>query len=467
MTTTNQLADFILQTSYSDCSNDVIDRAKKRILDSLGIAIGALGEEPVEIVKDTVVEMDEEGPCGLWGSHTGASPSQAAMYNTALVRYLDYMDSYLAPGETPHPSDNIAAAIVCGEYDEQSGEDLIEAVVVAYEIQGALAWAAPVRDRGWDHVTHTIFSATAAASKILGLDHSTVRNALGIAGTAHNALRVTRTGGINMWKGIASANTARNAVYSTFLAKNGMEGPTNVFEGQKGWKQIVSGDFEVELTPGERIHHVMCKKYVAETYAQSAIEGIVELVEREDIDPREIDAIHLDTFHGAKLIIGGGEGSRYEVQTKAQADHSLPYMLAVAALDGTVMNQQYETERIREDDVQSLLKQVTVEEDPELTERFEDGEMPARITVTTDAGQTFTTEKSDFEGHPNNPMDWDQIVDKFRAITGDVISRSQQNLIVDLVRKLEDSTLDDLVTLLQFEPHSTQTQDQSGRISHD
>ncbi len=450
MTDTDRMADFVLDVSFDKLSDDVVRRIKGRILDSIGIAIGAIGDEPVDIVLDTVQEVEDGGDCRLWGTPDSASPVQAAMYNTALVRYLDYMDSFLAPGETPHPSDNIASAIVCGEYADKSGEELIEAVAVAYEIQAMLAWNAPVRDRGWDHVTHTIFSATAAASKMLDLDKEQIRNALGIAGTAHNALRVTRTGKIGRWKGFASANTARNAVYSTLLAKNGMGGPKDVFEGEKGWKHIVAGDFDAELDPScESVKKTMAKRYVAETYAQSAVEGLLELIEEEDIDLEEIELIHLDTFHGAYQIIGGGEGGdRYEVEDKEQADHSLPYMLAVAVLDGQIMNEQYEEERIRRDDVQELLRKVTVDEDDELTERFEQGEMPAVLEVTTEDGETYTKEKSDFHGHPNNPMDWERLEQKFNDMVAEFYSEHRRKQIIEVVEHLEDYSVADLVGLL-------------------
>ncbi len=161
----------------------------------------------------------------------------------------------------------------------------------------------------------------------------------------------------------------------------------------------------------------MTKRYVAETYAQSAVEGIIELAEHEDIDPEHVDSIHLDTFAGAKLIIGGGEGSRYEVETKAQADHSLPYMLAASLIDREMTNAQYEPERIRQDDVQQLLRTVEVEEDEELTERFEAGEMPATIDVEMDDSTVYHIEKDDFAGHPNNSMSWEQVESKFDRMT--------------------------------------------------
>jgi 2-methylcitrate dehydratase len=446
MTTTAETADFITETAFDDLSADTVDELKKRILDSLGIAVGAMGAESVENVRATVEELGE-GDCSLWGGGT-ASPPDATMLNTAFVRYLDYMDSFLAPGETPHPSDNIAAAIACGEYADRSGEELLAAVGVAYEVQGELAWNAPVRNKGWDHVTHTVISATAGAAKLLGLDREATRAAIGIAGTAHNALRVTRTEGITEWKGLASANTARNAVYSAMLAKNGVEGPTNLFEGQKGWKQVVSGEFDVDYSPGEHVHDVMTKKYVAETYAQSAVEGIIELAEREDIDPGEVTEIRLDTFAGAKLIIGGGEGSRYQVETKAQADHSLPYMLAAALIDREMTNAQYEPERINRSDVQELLRKVEVEADDELTDRFEAGEMPAVVDVTMADGTTYRIEKDDFEGHPNNSMSWEQIEAKFHRMAANRYDEAHRTEIVETVLNLENHDVTDLMTLL-------------------
>jgi 2-methylcitrate dehydratase len=448
MTTTLEFAEFVRETDYDDLPTDVRDALKRRLLDSAGIAIAAEDAGPPSVVDRTIAVLESDGPCTLWRRDRGASPVQAAMHNTALVRYLDYMDSYLAPGETPHPSDNIGAVVAAGEYADATGEDLLAALAVAYEIQGELAWNAPVRDRGFDHVTHTVISAAAGAAKALGLDLEATRNAIAIAATGHNALRVTRTGGITEWKGIASANAARNAVYAAMLASRGMAGPRNVFEGQKGWQAVVSGPFEVELTPGERVHDVMTKRYVAETYAQSAVEGIVELVESQDLDPDDVSGIKLETFAGAKLIIGGGEGNRYEVASRAQADHSLPYMLAAALIDRDLSLAQYEPERIRRNDVQDLLRIVGVSEDPALTERFENGEMPAVLDVAMEDGTTYRVEKDAFRGHPTDPIGWEGLEEKFETLTEDRVDADRREEIRETIRSLEDHDVSDLTALL-------------------
>ncbi|MFT4956792.1 MAG: 2-methylcitrate dehydratase [Halobacteriales archaeon] len=449
MTTTLELAEFVQSVGYEGFTEETREELKKRLLDSIGIGIGALGHAPVDAVYETVLETNRGNDCLLWGRGETASIEGAAMHNTALTRYLDFMDSFLAPGETPHPSDNIGAIMAAGEAVDATGRELLEGIGVAYEVQGELAWNAPVRDRGWDHVTHTVISATAGVATVLGLDVETTRDAIGIAGTAHNALRVTRTGDINEWKGIASANAARNAVYAAVLARNGMEGPKNLFEGQKGWKAIVSGDFGVDLDPGcSRVHDVMTKKYVAETYAQSAVEGIIELAEDRDLDHEAVESIHLDTFGGAKLIIGGGEGSRYEVTTKAQADHSLPYMLAAALIDREMLNDQYDPDRIQSEDVQTLLRTVEVEEDESFTERFETGEMPARIEVTMDDGTAHEVEKAAFEGHPTNSMSWEQIDGKFEDMTRNRFGSGRRTDLVETIRGIETHDVADLTALL-------------------
>ncbi|QLG49934.1 MmgE/PrpD family protein [Natrinema halophilum] len=448
MTTTLEFASFATEIDYDDLSPDVRDALKRRVLDAVGIGIAAADAGPPNAVADTVADLEDNGPCALWRRGRGASPVQAAMHNTALVRYLDYMDSFLAPGETPHPSDNVGAVVAAAEYADRSGKELLAGLAVAYEIQAELAWNAPVRDRGFDHVTHTVISAAAGVSNVLGLDEAAARNAIAIAGTAHNALRVTRTGEINEWKGIASANAARNAVYSAMLAKNGMAGPRNLFEGQKGWQSVISGPFEVDLSPGERVHDVMTKRYVAETYAQSAVEGIIEVAEREDLAATDVAGIKLQTFGGAKLIIGGGEGNRYEVRNRAEADHSLPYMLAAALIDRDLSLAQYEPDRIRRDDVQELLRIVDVSENPDLTERFEAGEMPAVIDVTMDDGTTYRVEKDAFLGHPAEPIGWDALEEKLDAVTGDSLSPDGRETLLETIRSLEEHDVSDLTALL-------------------
>ena len=456
MTTAAEMAEFAVTTSFDDLSEEVVDGTKKRLLDSIAIAAGAIGAEPVEILRETVHELDQDGTTSIWGSAETTSPPLATALNGGLVRYLDFMDAYLLSGEVPHPSNNVAPSVVAAEYTDASGKELIRSIGIAYEIHYQLGKNAPLMDRGWDHGTYVCFASAAGTGVLFDLSEEALRNAIGIAGAGHNALRVTRTGDITMWKGLSASNAGRNAMYATMLANNGMEGPTDVFEGQKGWKQIISGEFEADYTACEAVTETMTKKYMAGTVAQTQLDGLEELLDREGIDGEEIARIDVDTYKRAKVIMGGtgkeGEsGNRHKVDNREQADHSLPYTMAVLALDGELGDDQYELDRIRADDVQDLLKRIHIHEDPELTERYENGEMPAVIRVETNDGTVHEIEKPYFEGHPATPMSWEHLGEKFALLAEGVYTTERQEEIVRVVRNLEEYDAQDLVDVLTVE----------------
>ncbi|MFB6263171.1 MAG: MmgE/PrpD family protein [Bradymonadaceae bacterium] len=434
----HELARFAHDADFSELDDDSVEQLKLRVLDGLGCALGALDAEPVRRVREQVDELGGSSLASLVGGGATA-PDRAALYNGFLVRYLDFNDSYLAPGETCHPSDNIAPVLAAAEYGDADGRDFLTALAVAYQVQCRLSDEAPVRDEGFDHTTQGAYAAAAGASRALGLDPERAAHAVAIAGTSLNALRVTRTGELSNWKGLAYPNTAFGAVHATWLAKHGITGPPAVFEGNKGFMHSIAGDFDLdwEGESFDRIGDTIVKKYNAEIHSQSALEGLLELRDRHDIAPERIDAIEVETFDVARDIIGGGEeGDKTDVSTKEEADHSLPYMLAVALLDGRVLPEQYATDRIQRDDVQSLLRQVEVSEHPPYSDRFPD-EMPCRVTVRLDDGTEHSVEKRDHEGFHTRPATWSSTIDKFEALTSPHVSRHDRGELIECVRNLE------------------------------
>src|SRR4029077_9913976 len=171
---------------------------------------------------------------------------RAAFYNSALVRYLDYNDSYIAKKETCHPSDNLGAVLAASEYARRNGKELLTALAIAYQVQCRLSDVAPVRAKGFDHTTQGAYAVAAGVAKALGLDEHRTAHALAICGTAFNALRVTRTGALSNWKGLAYANTAFGCTHATLLATRGITGPLEVFEGKKGFMDSIAGPFEID-----------------------------------------------------------------------------------------------------------------------------------------------------------------------------------------------------------------------------
>lgn len=445
-----QMAAFVARSKYEDLSQTAIHQAKVRILDSLGCAIGALDGEPIGIIRQQIHEFGGEGLSTLVGGGRTA-PDRAAFYNSALVRYLDFNDSYLAKGETCHPSDNLGAILAACEYADRSGRDLLTALAVAYQVLCRLCDIAPVRARGFDHTTLGSYALAAGVARALGLDPSRTANAIAISGTAFNALRVTRTGTLSHWKGLAYPNTAFGAVHAAFLARGGITGPGEVFRGNKGFMEAISGDFALDWSREdlERVRRTIVKKYNAEIHSQSTIEGVLELKQEYPFSAADIQRIDIDIFDVAYNIIGGGEeGEKITVHTKEEADHSLPYIVAVAILDGQVMPEQYLPERIEREDVQALLRKVHVRPLEEFSRCFPD-EMPSRIHMTLNNGHILTKAKRDYEGFLTHPMDWETVSRKFEQLSQARLSPRQQRAIEDAVANLENIRVRELTSLME------------------
>src|ERR1019366_1662792 len=220
------------------------------------------------------------------------------------------------------------------------------------------------------------------------------------SGTTFNALRVTRTGKLSHWKSLAYPNMAACCTRTTLLAKLGITGPLEVIEGDKGLMDAITGCFEVSWAGEDLgcVRQTTVKKYNAEIHSQTAIEAVLTLLRRYQFSSNAIERVDVEIFDVAYNIIGGGEeGDKRVVTTKEQADHSLPYVLAVAILDGQVMPEQYAPERIQRADVQTLLRKVSVQPRKLFSERFPDA-MPCRVKITLKDGRVLEQETNDYEG---------------------------------------------------------------------
>jgi 2-methylcitrate dehydratase len=449
MTKVEQLADFIVSASFKDLSEFAVRELKARVLDSLGCAIGALGSDLVESLKTLLEDFGGRTQCTLIGGGKTA-PDRAAFFNSALIRYLDFNDSYVAKGETCHPSDNLGAVLAGSEFANASGQNFLTSLALAYQVQCRLCDAAPVRHRGFDHVTLGAYSVAAGVARALGLDHRQTANALAMSGTAYNALRVTRTGRLSQWKGLAFANMAAGSTHATFLAMRGVTGPLEVFEGKKGFLDTIAGPFDIDWSHEgiDAVTRTSLKKYNSEMHSQSALECALELQREFGFSSHDILHIEIDIFDVAHNIIGGGEeGAKTEVSTKEQADHSLPYVIAVALLDGEVTPAQYAPQRIQRQDVQDLLRKVTVRPSAEYSASFPE-ELPCKVTITLSGGQILHKEGRTFPGFVSTPMAWEAVEEKFHRLAGPHAGSPLREAIVNAVASLDCIPVSELTSLL-------------------
>jgi len=444
-----RMTKFVEGSRFEALGPEARQQLKIRILDSLGCALGALGSEPTRMIRAYIDDFGNHGRCTLIGGGA-ADVDRAALYNSALIRYLDFNDSFLAKGETCHPSDNLGAILAAGEWAASSGQELMTALAVAYQIQCRLSEVAPVRARGFDHTVQGAYAAAAGISKVLGLNPFQTANAIAISGTAFNALRVTRTGKLSHWKGLAYPNLAACCVRVALLARQGVTGPLEVIEGEKGLMDAITGYFEISWDGEDLglVRRTTVKKYNAEIHSQTSIEAVLALRQRYQFTFQDIDRVKVGIFDVAYNIIGGGEeGDKTAVSTKEQADHSLPFVLAVALIDGQVMPEQYTPERIQREDVQTLLRVISVEPSPGFSKRFPK-EMPCRVEITLKDGRVIEQETSDYEGFFARPMSWETAVQKFNELAAPNASEGQRVSIVEAVAKLEQVSVRELMKQL-------------------
>jgi 2-methylcitrate dehydratase len=452
MTVAEYLSSYAHGLQFSDLPKNVIHETKRRVIDSFGCAIGAFDAEPCRIARKVAYPVQDGAT--IIGTSKKTLPDLAAFANGSMIRYLDCNDTYLSK-EPAHPSDNIAAALAIAEMENASGKDLITAIVLAYEIQCRLCDAASLRSRGWDHVTYGAFSTSLCSAKLMKLSRESMKHALGLAGTANIALRQTRVGELSMWKGCAFANAARNGVFAALLAREGMTGPAPIFEGEKGFMKLVSGQFRMQRFGGDnapfKILETYIKHFPVEYHAQSAVEAALEL--RGELQKKEgknfmssIKSIEIKSFEAAIEIIGSGS-ERWNPQTRETADHSLPYCVAAALIDGIITLNSFSLERISDKKLHGLLQKVAVVEDKEFTRDYPE-KISNRIIVHTHK-RKYAKQVDYPRGHPKNYMSDKELEEKFRSLTSGKLSEVKAETILDSLWNLEKNNLSDIMSMMK------------------
>ena len=443
------IAKFSYRTTYEDLTPERRERLKVSVLDSLACAINALGAAPtVACVEQAKQFGGSDARCTLIGGGK-ANVVYAASANTALVRYVDLMDSYLGPVSLCHPSDNVGAVLSACEHAGRSGKEFLTALAVAYQVESELTSVAPFMEEGFDLTTPLSFSIGAGASKALQLEEAKTAAAVEICGDVIPLL-VVRTTPISQWKGLNSSQAALSSMHGVFLASRGVTGPKYVIEGTNGLAHALGKSIEIgwENVKLDCFDRLALKSYNTAIPAQSAVFCTLALHKAHPFDPADIVSIEADVFQDAYDFTGGGRfGPKHDVHTKEDADHSLPYLLAVALLDGDVQTAQLEAGRIAKSDVQDLLQKVTVRPNDGFTARYP-AELPSRVTVRLQNGESFTHEISDYAGAPTRPFTWKEIEAKFdKLVAGHATEKSCQ-AVKNAVRSLEDIQVSDLMKIL-------------------
>src|SRR6201998_1919476 len=292
MTQVEALAKYAARASFSDLSAESRKQLPVHILDSLGCCIAPLGAGPVEACREQVADFGGTGPCTLIGGGK-ANPIYAAFWHTALVRYVDFMDNFLAPTETCHTADNFGVALTIADYVGGTGRDLMLGVAIGYTVQSRLVDHGNFMTRGFDHTAPLAFSHNAAAGRLLGMTEAQIANAIAMAAASDASFAVVRAKPLSQWKGLASAQSALGAMNTLFLARRGVQGPLRVIEGPLGLDHLLGRPLRIDWDAEgyEGVVSSTIQKYNAMIHTQSAVHCMVELGRQSTIDPTKVVSI--------------------------------------------------------------------------------------------------------------------------------------------------------------------------------
>jgi 2-methylcitrate dehydratase len=449
MTLARRIATWVNGLRYADLPKQTVHEVKRRVIDSLATCLGAYRSSPARIAREKALDVPaSHRGATVWGTRHATTPELAAFANGTMVRYLDYNDTYLSL-EPAHPSDNLSAAAAVTQATGKSGKDLILAAVIGYEIQCRMCDAASLRAGGWDHVTYGALSSAMLSGKLWGLSDEQLEHALGLAGVCNITTRQTRTGQISDWKACAFANAARNGVFAADLARRGMTGPHEIFEGPKGlMKQLNLGGLR-NLVLGADGAFMIDKTYIkfwpAEYHSQSAIDAMLQL--RPKVQGRKIDKIHIKSFEAAVSIIGS-EPEKRRPTSRETADHSLFYCCAAALVDGDVTLATFDDERLTDPRLLDLIDRTTIVEDPSCNAGYPKG-IPNDVSIQCADG-TNVGKRVDYpRGHAGNPMTDEEVVAKFRRMASGVVADRTAANLLEIAWKLDE--LSDVSPLFSFD----------------
>jgi 2-methylcitrate dehydratase len=457
------LADFVVAAEPAHLPDDALMLLRRNVLDSVGCAIAALDGQTVRVVRDQVESVGGLPRASLIGGGR-SSVDQTALFNSAAVRYVDLLDTYLTPGGLCHPADNIGAMLAVAESAGASGAEFLLGLAVAYEVQCRFSASVPVMAHGLNHALQLAISVASGAAKLLHLTAEQTANAIAIAAADNVSLAAIHSEPVSNWKGISPGITAQRAVYTTALAQRGITGPRGIFEGPNGIERLFGQPIDLRLddpTLGV-VRDTYLKKYCALIHGQAPIETVLTLAGEHGIRHGDIESVEVEVFQTAYDIAGGGSfGSKDAPATKEQADYNLKYLLAAALIDGQVGPDQLETERIRRSDVRELLNRISIRPDAALTARYPEA-TPVRITVKLSNGQQISREQEDFEGAPSRPFTWDRTVEKLHWLAEQYADDGLRGAIVDTVGHLDEVPVSALTGLLAKASPQRRLESQSG-----
>jgi 2-methylcitrate dehydratase PrpD len=442
---TEKFAEFCEQLRYEDLSHDVIKRTKLLILDTVGIIIRARHDaESTSSLVSAIEKLEmSNGSCQVFSDNKSYSPSAAALLNGTLAHSLDFDDTH-AEASLHSSAPILAAALAAAEMNKSSGQQLITACVVGYEIQirlGLAGGSSSHYKKGF-HPTATcgIFGAAAAAGYLMGLTKDQFISAFGIAlSQSAGSMQFLTDGAWTKRSHVGQA--AQNGLSCAIMAAEGFKGPSKAFEGQWGYfHSYASGGDMVKAVDGlgkkfETLN-LGVKPYPSCRYSHAAIDGIIELKNELGFSTAELDDIDIGLSETALNIIGYPLSDKQNPKSVVDGQFSMPFCAAVTVKSGGLKWDDYKN-HLNDSDTLSLCNKIKVSPDKDAEECCPEY-MSAKVKVVV-KGKKYEKFVKIPKGEPENFMEDSEFISKFRSLTEPYLSNERIDQLTGSMLKLDQS----------------------------
>lgn len=410
------LARYVKSVSTELADASVTRATKAAILDALAVSLGALSHPAAIAGRKYARNFSVSAGARVWGSGEMVNVEAATLVNGVPLRAYDFNDLYIGTKGGGHPSDMIPALIALAEWKNLSGQKLLEAVALGYEVAMLLCDAIDLESSGWDYPNVIAIGAACAASHLLGLSELQVQEALAICVTPHMATNEVESSeldakqGLTMWKRFNGSDSMRQAIYACLLAEVGVEGVVRPFEGKDGFFAKVEArpdDLQkiIEVLSAKPslscITRVTYKRWPVGSRGQSAIQAALD-ARRQAGGPDNIESVSVLCDEQVHHHLFAIRSDPFNPVSRETADHSLPYIVAAAVLDGYVGTDSFDVQTVTQADRLAFVQEkVSVAMSPELSSGAAGGFL-AQVLITGKDGQAYLGKASAPPGHAKN-----------------------------------------------------------------
>lgn len=450
------VAEWIQQTSYEKLPSAVIENAKLRTLDLLGVMIATRNDRTVQAAAKAVLTTDGAGTATAIASRERMSVTGAAFVNGILASLMEFDDNFLPTAIHASGLCNSVMFTEC-HLRKVSGKAIIEAQTLGSELMIRASMVAPVHWYWFNVGLHptgifSVFGGIAALARMRGLTARQVVSALGHAGSMSAGLTASfedATSTKTLHVGLGAANAFR----AVALAEQGIDGPGKVFEGKFGWYrshiQATDERLYTQITdlPGSdwKVLEIASKQFPAAYSLLPHIEAAIQLRTHHDFVPE--DVVHIDAFIAPETFQNLCEPREVKIKP-ANSWHgriSLQHSVAEALIVGKMDKSAYAPSKISDPRINELASKVEHHADA----TAEPDRCGGRLVLKLRDGRELSHEIRDFRGTKLNPLRREDYLNKFKANTADLLSESVVQQTIDDFLRLED--IDDVgITLTRL-----------------